>query len=330
MFFALSGQLQEAEREYRQGVATVEKLLLESANEDALFAESAKLHGAIAEFYTKTGKKTQAETHFRKSLADNEKVLARSPEVLEYLLNQASTHSNFGLLLRGMGKRAEAEKQYRQALALEEKLMTDYPKVSEYRGSFARTSCNFGNLLRENDQPTESLTHYNKAQDALAPIFKAKLQTGAEAKVLRNTFWGRALAYHDLEKYAEAVKDCDAAIALSPPDEWPKLRYLGAIFRLKAGQVSEAVAEAEELTKTKGWPPAVLVRLACIFATASAKIPENRKAHGDQAMELLQQAIKGGFKDLAGLKGEEHLQSLRDRDDFKKLLADLEAKHGKK
>jgi tetratricopeptide (TPR) repeat protein/tRNA A-37 threonylcarbamoyl transferase component Bud32 len=330
MFFALSGQLQEAEREYRQGVATVEKLLLESANEDALFAESAKLHGAIAEFYTKTGKKTQAETHFRKSLADNEKVLARSPEVLEYLLNQASTHSNFGLLLRGMGKRAEAEKQYRQALALEEKLMTDYPKVSEYRGSFARTSCNFGNLLRENDQPTESLTHYNKAQDALAPIFKAKLQTGAEAKVLRNTFWGRALAYQDLGKFTDAVTDWDLAIRLSPPTEQMQLRIFRATARVEAGQVAEAVAEAEELTKTKGWPPAVLVRLACIFATASAKIPENRKAHGDQAMELLQQAIKGGFKDLAGLKGEEHLQSLRDRDDFKKLLADLEAKHGKK
>ena len=43
-------------------------------------------------------------------------------------------------------------------------------------------------------------------------------------------------------------------------------------------------------------------------------------------MELLQQAVKAGFKNAAHMKKDSDLDPLRDRDDFKKLLAELEKK----
>jgi eukaryotic-like serine/threonine-protein kinase len=53
------------------------------------------------------------------------------------------------------------------------------------------------------------------------------------------------------------------------------------------------------------------------------------KNEADRAMTWLQQAVAGGFSDTVRLKNHPDLDALRDRDDFKKLLADLEA-HKKK
>ena len=47
-------------------------------------------------------------------------------------------------------------------------------------------------------------------------------------------------------------------------------------------------------------------------------------------MQWLQKAVQAGYKDAAHMKKDTDLDSLRDRDDFKKLLAELEAKAEKK
>lgn len=43
-------------------------------------------------------------------------------------------------------------------------------------------------------------------------------------------------------------------------------------------------------------------------------------------MDWLKQAVAAGFKDVAHMKQDTDLDALRDRDDFKKLIAELEAK----
>ena len=63
---------------------------------------------------------------------------------------------------------------------------------------------------------------------------------------LRNSHRGRARAYDQLQKSAEAVKDWDRAIELSPPDEQAESCTRRATSRLQAGQVAEAVAEVAD------------------------------------------------------------------------------------
>src|SRR5262249_2154170 len=58
----------------------------------------------------------------------------------------------------------------------------------------------------------------------------------------------------------------------------------------------------------------------------AAKRTELAKSYGDRAMETLRQAVAKGYKDAANLKKEKALDPLRSRDDFKKLLAELEKK----
>jgi hypothetical protein len=48
-----------------------------------------------------------------------------------------------------------------------------------------------------------------------------------------------------------------------------------------------------------------------------------------RAVTLLQQAVAHGYKDAEHMKHDDDLKALRSRDDFKKLLADLEAERPK-
>ena len=52
----------------------------------------------------------------------------------------------------------------------------------------------------------------------------------------------------------------------------------------------------------------------------------SEKEYADKAMALLQHAVAKGYKNAGHMKQDKDLDVLRDRDDFKKLLAELEAK----
>ena len=96
--------------------------------------------------------------------------------------------------------------------------------------------------------------------------------------------------------------------------------------RVNAGQVAEGVAEVATLRKLPGWTDEFLHLFACVYSVASDKIADEKQNYADRAMELLTKAVKAGFNDAAGLKADKRFDPIRGRDDFKKLLADLEAK----
>jgi hypothetical protein len=52
----------------------------------------------------------------------------------------------------------------------------------------------------------------------------------------------------------------------------------------------------------------------------------SRQERAKRAVALLQQAVAKGYKDAEHMKKDDDLKALRGRDDFKKLLAGLEAK----
>jgi hypothetical protein len=64
---------------------------------------------------------------------------------------------------------------------------------------------------------------------------------------------------------------------------------------------------------------------AAVLRTADQ--PEARAkdaaAEADRAMAWLTQAVAAGYKDVAHMKEDKDLDALRDRPDFKKLLAEL-------
>ena len=72
-----------------------------------------------------------------------------------------------------------------------------------------------------------------------------------------------------------------------------------------------------------------MYNLACVHARLIPKSSEREK-HAELAMDWLQQAIAAGYKDVDLMKRDTDLDPLRDRADFKKLLAKVEAVSKKK
>jgi hypothetical protein len=95
---------------------------------------------------------------------------------------------------------------------------------------------------------------------------------------------------------------------------------------LQTGKVPEAVAEIADLTKNPSWNAARWYDFACVYSLASGKIADKKNEYADRAMELLQKAVKAGWDNAAHTAEDPDLAPLRNREDFKKLLADLEKK----
>jgi hypothetical protein len=81
-----------------------------------------------------------------------------------------------------------------------------------------------------------------------------------------------------------------------------------------------------ELLKRPSSNAVQLYDFARVYAVASGSTADDKQSYTNRAMEMLTQAMKAGYMDAARMKTDPDLDPLRDRDDFKRLVADLEAK----
>jgi serine/threonine protein kinase/tetratricopeptide (TPR) repeat protein len=324
------GKRPEATEQYGKALVIQEKLAADFPAVPAYRSELAGSHTNLGLLLVGLGKRAEAEEQYRKALVIQEKLAADFPAVPAYRSGLAGSHTNLGLLLDGLGKRAEAEEQYRKRLALREKLAADFPAVPEYRIELGGNYCNFGILVRDGGKPADSLAWFDKAIKTLRPVHESDPRAVTAKLFLQTSHSGRAIAHDSLGRHTEAVKDWDKTVELSPPPEQPTHRASRAISLLHAGKVAQAVAEVAELTKLPAGNADQWYNFACFYAVASGKVMNKKVEYADQAMELLQKAVQAGWKDAAHMKKDTDLAPLRNREDFKKLLTDLEAKTSEK
>jgi hypothetical protein len=92
---------------------------------------------------------------------------------------------------------------------------------------------------------------------------------------------------------------------------------------LRTGKTTEAVALTAELAKQKKWNSLHWYDFACVYAVASTRVAGKQQEYADRAMELLHQAVKAGYDDATHVAQDPDLIPLRERDDFKRLQAEL-------
>ncbi len=273
---------------------------------------------------TRGGKKGEVEEQYRKALNIQEELATRFPAVPEYRGELAMTHNNLGILLADRGDGPEAEEQYRLAMDIQEQLASDFPDVPAYGISLGGSYCNFGKLVLSGEKPSDSLQWFAKAVRTLTPIYERDPSNATARQFLESSHSGRAIIHGQLHQHAEAVADWDKVIELSPNKGAPPIiRSVRAASLVRSGQVAEAVAEVAELTQTPFSPPDLWYNFACVYAIASDKIADKQDEYGDRAMTCLKKAVQGGFKDADHIANDTDLDSLRDREDFKKLVESL-------
>jgi hypothetical protein len=130
-------------------------------------------------------------------------------------------------------------------------------------------------------------------------------------------------------KAEPAVNDLDFALK-QPANELPGLLDLRLRLLLKELKLPEAVATAAKLKELAASNSDLLYSVAgkyalCAGAAANADASEVAKRSAEEAIALLKQAVAKGYKNAAKMKEEKDLDALRDREDFRRLVADLEA-----
>jgi tetratricopeptide (TPR) repeat protein len=317
-----------AQATIRQALAIAEKLVDEFPEVPDYRGILANSHNDLGVAFGHQGKIREAEASYRAGLASWEKLAADFPAVPDYRKSLAVLYSNVGQVLRVQGKQ-EAEPVLRQGLAIGEKLVDEYPTVPDYRCVLGMIQSSLGStFLLVNKEPEKALPWCDKAIATQEEALRRGGSLDPVQRTLRQAHGHRADALSTLQRHAEALKDYDKLVELAPEPERPLRRSVRAVGRMRAGQVAAAIEEAEELAKEGD--SIVLYNVACVYALASKSpkdnpiSPELQAKYAERAIALLRQAVAKGYGNAHEMKNDDDLKSLRPRDDFQKLLREIQ------
>jgi tetratricopeptide (TPR) repeat protein len=248
---------------------------------------------------TRAGKLAEAELELRKSLELLRGVSDDYPANVHVRRLVAGARGSLGYLLTWTGKPVEAEAELRPTLLLWQKLVDDNPKFLEDRDNLALCLVNFGDAASMLGREAEAMSTYGRAialcerlvgENPASPSYR-----GSQAYSLRR----RGLARGASGDPAGAAADARRALAL----------YRGL-----------PSPSGEDLFN-EGCCHALLAGLAGRDGTGVSAA--DGKAEADQAMEVLRKTAGMGHRDPR-FRTDSTLEPLRQREDFKKLVEELE------
>ena len=295
------GRKVESERAYRIATEEYASLVVDFPAVPEYRLDLAASHNSLGLLLAGLGKRPEAEEQYHTALAIQVKLAADFPDIPTYRQELARSHNDLGAVLVDLDKRPEAEKQYRLALAIREKLAADFPTLPAYRQDLAASHNNQGNLLVGLGKRPEAGEQYRNAlaiREKLAADFPALPAYRRDLARTRGSL-GQLLA--ELGKRPEAGEQYRRALAIQ--------EKLAADF--------PAVPEYRSAISETSY------NVACVCAITSSTLADKKQEYADRAMEMLQKAVNAGYKDATLMAKNTDLDPLRDRDDFKKLLAEL-------
>jgi serine/threonine protein kinase len=343
-----AGQQKEAEADFRDAILLQTQLAAEFPARQDYRQELAQSDNNLGILLASAGRNKDADLAYQEALALRKQLVAEAPDQPTYRRQLAGSYGNLGILRTNMGRYKEAEAFYRQAVVLEQQLVAEFPTLPDYRQQLARHHNNLGVLLKDAGRPKEAESAYRDAvvlEKQLAADFPVVPDYQFE---LSNTLSNLGELANSQRKYAEACRWLDEALphhqaALRGN---PRQRFYRESFRNNRIALAEArvamgdhagVAQAAKEMLELGYDPVddhytVARFLArCIpAAEADTNLPDARRkevaqAYARRALTSLDEAITKGYRDVATMRTDKHLESLRGYEEFKRLLAALEA-----
>ena len=325
LFHSLKNREEEGAA-YREALVVRRKLAEQYPDVPAYQNDLATTHYNLGIQLGSLGKWQEALVEYKAAEPNLKKLANQFPTNPMYQQDLARFQNNLGTVLLNLGKLGEARVEFQSSLTRKKMLAEQFPAVPEYQQDLGSSYGNYGNLVRSEGKHADSLHWYDLAIQTLKPLYDRDPKESYVRRFLIIGHAGRAGAYDFLNKPAEAGKDWDRAIELSTSAERPEIHMNRVNSLVEAGKGLEAIAEIAELTKNQNWTRGQWYDFACVYAVASGKSTDKKQEYGDRAMELLQKAVKSGYQDAAHMAKDTDLDSLRSRDDFKKLLAELQKK----
>jgi tetratricopeptide (TPR) repeat protein len=279
----------------------------------------AAVHDARADIFATRNRLTGAEETYQKSLTLREPLVRDSPGNLNWRIELAATQVKLGLAIVG--------------------LQLGNP-ASAIRFSFGTHS---------NEKTVAALDLCDRAIDALEEVRKRDAPNKPARTWLFQAYRSRGLIGNAWEDSVAASADFDEALKLAEEKDRTAVRLLRWAVNSDSDARTNLITHADRLARRGKHAAAFAVvekvsgdtldkvqtyNAACVVSRCAAAarldatlFPDQRtkvaEPYAVRAMKLLRTAIERGYRNVAHMQTDADLEPLRNRDDFKEMLAEL-------
>ncbi len=265
----------------------------------------------LAEAYNSRAIRLKDAAHVAEALQDHQRASAiremlvrLNPEDAVAQRDLGTTLNNMGVLLSLQNRLADALAMYRRAAVHCEAAFAQAPQVLLNGRFLANEQGNIARMERNLGHEKEALAAYRRSVE----VWRKLARDNPAISSLHSRLFA---AYRELALYYRELR---------------QMEQYEQTMRLARDVIDRLPNEGAD----------ALFDLACVRAECSKFLSQGKdkptteeraeqKRERDLAMEALRNAIAAGFHDLERLRKEEELNTLRGRDDFKALEADLAA-----
>jgi serine/threonine protein kinase/tetratricopeptide (TPR) repeat protein len=293
-------RLREAETTFRDVITVRRKLADDYPRMLDYRRELGNAVEDLAYFLTRQGKDAAAEEPYRQALEIRKGVVAQGGPVPDYRQELARGYHDLGGVLQVIHRPQEAEPALRTALGIWQQLAVDLPQVLDYQKGLGATLTNLANLLNARGEFTAAVPLLDKASVHLQKSLEARPKVHDFREPYRNYLLALAQSRLGLADHVRTASTASelARFGFEPADD----TYSAAGLLARCIPLAEMDA-----------------------ALSQAKRKELSQSYAEQALTMLQQAVKLGFKDPEHLKKDPDFKALQANEQYRKLVANLES-----
>jgi serine/threonine-protein kinase len=341
VFFYNAGQWRSSEEAYRTALRLFQELGAKFPAEYGYRKHLGREYLSLGILLDRIGKRQAAQEAFHEALGIQEKLVLEFPTLPSPRSDLARTCNNLSLIVADPARK---EALAARALELKEKLVADFPRMPEYRDDLARSLLNQADATAQRGNWEEAEAIQRRARE-----IQAKLVADDPNEVQYAVYQGIGfLRTGNLEEtrgrlevalswFDQAAAALERILARESSQVLPRHQFYRAHLHRAAilhalKRQPESLQAVDLLLTGRDVPTRVLCEGAatCALALEAKGNAPFAGQYADRALRLLARAkAEGHFRSPANvtwLKEEKDLQPLRQRDDFRAFLAELEKK----
>jgi serine/threonine protein kinase/tetratricopeptide (TPR) repeat protein len=331
-----SGHPMAGESSFRQGQELLERLVLDFPRVPEYRYELAALQRTLGELLLERAQPEKAQGAFNAGQSLLERLAKEFPQRAEFRRELARLHLSRGDSLSKARQFAPADQAYLKALEIGDTLLADFNHAPTYQHDVACAQERLAGICVVSGTMRQTTQGLQLIMDSASP---SVLQ-------ILGRLPGARLACAQAQTLFEKAIQAQLVASASEPENLQYRQFLRSLYQESADvgwQLKDHAAvarSAEALPKAMpndytGYVTAAEYLGWCVsFALQEPGLaPERRRdlvdGYSQRAVQLLREAVARGFKDSRHeLRTLPAYQPLRQRDDFKQLLQDLEQKEG--
>jgi tetratricopeptide (TPR) repeat protein len=294
---------------------------LEEADQRSALAqrELADSLGKLGAGQLSEGDSKGALASFQEALGIRRQLTAADPRSAAAQRELAVSLDEQGGAQLAQGDNKAALDSFREALGIFRLLAENDPRSAQAQRDLILSYFKLGNLAETQADFRQAADWFAKGREVARGFVKP------EVLGFFDTDLGRRVAFC---RTAELALDDLAVIDKQPASDhvplWPLLAALNKAF-VQRKDLDKAVQTAGRLGRD-AWTASMMYEAACAHSRCVPLADRTavKEKLAARAVDLLRQAVSRGFKDIGILRAHPDLDPLRQRDDFQKLLAELE------